>query len=72
MRKIKKIMFYSIILVLFYLGINNSNIIGIVANRSGQLAIAVEHPLFCSQIIYIYIQIMICLIKRYTSASEAE
>lgn len=54
MRKIKKIIFYSIILVLFYLGINNSNIIGIVANRSGQLAIAVDHPLFCSQIIYIY------------------
>lgn len=54
MRTVKSIIFYSVILVMFYLGINDPNIIGIAVSEKGQPAIAVKHPLFCTQVIYIY------------------
>ncbi len=54
MRTVKSIIFYSVILVMFYLGINEPNIIGIAVSEKGQPAIAVKHPLFCTQVIYIY------------------
>lgn len=54
MRTVKSIIFYSVILVMFYLGINEPDIIGIAVSKSGQPAIAVKHPLFCTQVVYIY------------------
>lgn len=72
MRTVKSIIFYSVILVMFYLGINEPDIIGIAVSERGQPAVAVKHPLFCTQIIYIYIRTMIFPIKKYFSISEGE